>query len=183
MLNDKIKIFQVTIVLFSILIVIGIGMILHKTYNSSKETLSPKISQKKELFNTPSLSGVELQGRKEIKPSRPEDLGINVYYEDNKPKTQEEWNAFIAKSYQNNRKEFEESYNGKFGPSPYQQLDKADIEGIDTNRVRIDERISECEEKLKANPDDKDAKEKLENWRKFKALLITVYGDKSNIEK
>ncbi len=183
MLNDKIKIFQYTIIIFSILIVIGIGIILYKTANLSKKTLSPKISETSKLFNTPSLSGVDLHDREKIKPSRPEDLGITVYYEDNKPKTQEEWNAFISKSYQNNRKEFQESYDGKFGPSPYQQLDNADIEEIDTNRVRIDKNILEFEEKLKANPDDKDAKVKLENWRKFKAILIAAYGEKSNVEK
>ncbi len=131
----------------------------------------------------PSSSGVELPERKKLKPSKPEDLGLTVHYEDDKPKTQEEWNAFMAESYQKNRKEFEENYKGEFGPSPYEQLDEADLEEIDTNRVRIDERISECEEKLKDNPDDKDLKEKLENLQKLKAFLIAVYGEKSNVEK
>jgi hypothetical protein len=89
----------------------------------------------------------------------------------------------MEESYQKNRKEFEESYKGELTLSPYKQLDEADLEEVDTNRVRLDEKISECEEKLKSNPNDEDSKKRLENWQKLKALLIAVYGEKSNVEK
>jgi hypothetical protein len=158
---------------------------LFRTGDSGK-ALNPEVLQDRELLKTevtPSLSAMKLPERKELKPSRPEELGITVYYEDNKPETQEEWNALMRESYQKNRKEFEQAYSGEFGPSPYDQLDEADLEEIDTNRVRIDAKISEYEKQLKTNPDDKNSKEKLENWRKFKALLIAVYGEKNNVDE
>ncbi|MBU1767013.1 MAG: hypothetical protein KJ648_02770 [Candidatus Omnitrophica bacterium] len=184
-MNNKIKISQVVISLLAMLIIAGLGIILFRTYNSNK-ALNPEILRNSTPFKkeaAPLLFKVELPEKKELKPSRPEDLGITVYYEDNRPKTQEEWNTLVRESYQKNRREFEQTYSDEFGPNLYKQLDEADLEEIETNRVRIEGRIAEYEEELNANPGDKYSEEKLENWRKFKALLITIYGEKSNIEK
>jgi len=179
MIYKKIHLNIITFLL-AVLIITGVYMILYRTHDIFKKP-SPIVTETASKTTDASYITDFAEERK-VTPSRPEDLGITVYYEDEEPKTQEEWNAFVANSYKVNRREFENNYKGEFGPSPYRQLDEADLKEIETNRTRIDEKISEYEKQLKNNPDDETSKERLKNWRKFKALLVAVYGEKSNEE-
>ena len=175
------KIYLHTVIfLLTILIVVGMFLIMYKVQNTSPKPVLTK--EETSLKTTPLSLELDLPVREKVKPSRPEDLGITVYSEYNEPETQEEWNVFIKKSYRENRREFEKTYAGEFGAGPYEQLDNADLREIEKNRARLDEKISECEGKLESTPDDEDLKTELKNWQKLKALLIAVYGEKSDIE-
>lgn len=167
----------------TVLIFVGLSLIVYRTQTTFKKPDLIKKDTSLKASVPPFPMELDLPEREKVKPSRPQDLDINVYYEDNKPKTQEEWNAFIFEAYRRNREEFEENYTGGFGPGPYEQLDNADLKEIETNRSRLEEEISECEEKLKTYPDDEDLQKRLENWQKIKALLVAVYGEKADDEQ
>lgn len=169
--------------LLTIMIIVGLSAILYRNKTSDISPTSDLIKEKDSLKTAhPYPLQLDLPVREKVRPARPQELGITVYYEDNKPKTQEEWNAFISESYREARKDFEQENPEKLEGNPYKQLDEKNLKEVNEKTVQLDEKIAECEKKLKDNPDDENSKRQLENWQTMKALLVAVYGEGSSEE-
>ena len=120
----------------------------------------------------PQEFGVEVRERErereittKLVPSRPEDYGIIVTSEFNKPKTQADWNEFLHRKLS--------EVKDQTSPQTLEKVrDKIKEEPEETQEklAKIDKGIEDCQEILGQEPDNKDIQKKLERLMILKGL-------------
>ncbi len=100
-----------------------------------------------------------------LTPVRPEDYGMIVINERNKPRTQEEWDRLLSRRIKEAKSEF---------PAETLQKVKAKIaENPDKTKEKlrlIDDKITKCKETLSVNPGDQGCKDTLDRLMILKSI-------------
>ena len=102
---------------------------------------------------------------RKLTPSRPEDYGMIVTSDFDKPKMQEEWNDLLHTKLSEIR--------NQIPPQDIKKIKdkiKEESENIQDKLSKIDKGIQDCHEILQREPDNKDAQEKLERLMILKGL-------------
>jgi hypothetical protein len=98
-------------------------------------------------------------------PSRPEDFGIVVFSENNRPQTQAEYDGFASEQMRKLKE--------KAPPEALQAM-KAGIQddnaAIEKKLKQLDENINECQALLKQQPNDEDTKKRMDRLMMLKSM-------------
>lgn len=102
---------------------------------------------------------------RQLIPSRPQDYGMVVMEETDKPKTQEDWNSLLSHKISQLKSEYPPEVwaqiNSKINEEPEKTEEKLKL---------IDEKIQYCIDILAKEPDNQDIKSRLERLMILKAL-------------
>ena len=148
-------------IIFSLIILLTSGIVffsLHQNRGIEKEVAKTEhVPEKEEPAATTE--------RKEIVPSRPEDYGVIIIDEGNKPKTQEEWDKLFSQKIKELKTEFPaETWNEINEKIKEDPLKKANT------MKEIDENIAKCKKILDKEPHNKEIKDKLERLMMLKSI-------------
>jgi len=102
---------------------------------------------------------------RKLVPDNPADYGMVVFDDINKPRTQEEWDSQIHKKV--------EELKSEFPPEVWDKVKEKIKEEpqVTADKIRqIDEGIQKCEEILKSDPGNIEAKQKLERLMMLKSI-------------
>ncbi len=98
-------------------------------------------------------------------PSRPEDYGMVVTRESDKPKTQAEWDKFFHRKLSEVKSQISletlAKIKNKIEEDPAKREEKME---------KIDKSFQQCQELLKKDPDNEEVKEKLERLMMLKSI-------------
>lgn len=151
----------VVLVGLSILFIFGIVLFsIYQTRKIEKEieikgVIPPEEEIAKELIKPP----------RQLVPSRPEDYGMVVIDDSNRPQMQEEWDILFSEKI----KEVKSQTDSETWKKVKEQI-KEDPQKTQEKLKQIDENIKKCKEILKADPDNQEIKNKLERLMILKSI-------------
>ena len=150
------------LIVSGIFIMVVIGMVSFSLYQSSQ---LPRDTEAKPQQEKPHESVDVPEEPKRLTPDRPEDYGMTVTPENNKPRTQEEWNNLIAEKMSGLR------YNTD--PEAWERVKTMTAEDPARTQEKIrqiEADIARYEEILVSDPSNQDLSNKIERLRMLKAI-------------
>jgi len=135
----------------------------------SKPQIPTDPSPKKSL-----LAPAEKKVRHHLIPADPRDYGFEVYSEETKPKVQEEWDILIRGALKTVELSLPEEKEKAMCSIEISR------EEYDKRMQDLDERMESFKEKLKKNPQDKEAANRLEKLQILKSLSKVLRKDLIN---
>lgn len=149
-----------SVVIVGLIVLFTLGLVLFSLYQT--KNLERKTGVLKEKGQ---VKEAVIKQPQQLVPSQPEDFGMVVINESNQPQTQEEWDRLISEKVR-------ELKSGST-PETWQRIKEKineDKQKTENKLRQIDENIKKCKQILKQEPDNKEAREKIERLMMLKSI-------------